>query len=319
MYLAYTAAHWPMHARPADIAKYKGKYDGGYAPIRAARFARMQQLGLLDRSWGLSPQWGDWSKVARKDWEIRCMEVYAAMVDNMDQGIGRLLAALRANGQFDNTLILYLQDNGACAETVGRNPGGGKAKGKGKGLPPMPGPEETFIAYGEGWANVSNTPFRLYKHFVHEGGISTPLIAHWPRGIARRGELEPQPGHLIDIMATCVDLGGGAYPKVRDGRAVQPMEGRSLRPAFTGKTIEREALFWEHESNRALRVGDWKLVAKGADGPWELYDIRRDRTELHDLAGAQPERVREMVATWDRWAVRTHAVPWPWQPAYGGK
>ena len=314
MYLAYTAAHWPMQARPADIARYQGKYDGGYTPIRQARFARMQQLGLLDRAWALSPQWGDWSKVERKDWEARCMEVYAAMIDSMDQGIGRLVAALRTNGKLDNTLILYLQDNGACAENIGRNPGGGKAKAKGPA--PMPGPAESYLGYGEAWANVSSTPFRLYKHFVHEGGIGAPLIAHWPKGIVRRGEIEPQPGHLIDIMTTCVDVARATYPTERDGRKIQPMEGRSLVPAFGGRRIEREALFWEHEGNRALRVGDWKLVAKGADGPWELYDLRRDRTEMNDRATTEPARVREMVATWNRWAARTHAVPWPWKPPY---
>jgi arylsulfatase A-like enzyme len=314
LYLAYTAAHWPMHAKPEDIAKYKGKYDGGYTPVRQARFAKMQQLGILDRAWTLSPQFGDWSKVERKDWEARCMEVYAAMIDNMDQGIGRLVAALRANRQLENTLIFYLQDNGACAETVGRNPGG--AKGKKSGPPPMPGPADTWIGYGEGWANVSSTPFRLYKHYVHEGGIGTPLIAHWPRGIARKGQIETQPGHLIDIMTTAVDVGGGKFPTDRDGKMIQPMEGRSLVPAFAGQTIQREALFWEHEGNRALRIGDWKLVSKGPDGPWELYDMKRDRTEMNDLAPAQPDRVKEMAATWERWAVRTHAVPWPWKPAY---
>jgi arylsulfatase len=310
MYLAYTAAHWPMQARPEDIARYKGKYDGGYTPIREARYARMKQLGLLDPNWGLSPQFGDWSKVERKEWEARCMEVYAAQIDNMDQGIGRLVTALRANGQFDNTLIIYLQDNGACAETIGRNPP------KGKGPAPMPGPAESFIGYGEAWANVSNTPFRLYKHYVHEGGISTPLIAHWPRGITRKGEFEAQPGHLIDVMATCVDVAEAKYPSERDGRKIQPMEGRSLVPAFAGKTIQRDALFWEHEGNRALRIGDWKLVAKGSGGPWELYDLKRDRSELNDLAGAQPVRVNQMIAEWNRWAERTHAIPWPWKPAY---
>jgi arylsulfatase A-like enzyme len=311
MYLAHTAAHWPMHARPADIAKYKGKYDAGYTPIRQQRLEKMQKLGLLDRAWQMSPQFGDWNKVERKEWEARCMEVYAAMIDNMDQGIGRLLAALRANGQFENTLILYLQDNGACAENIGRNPPAAK------GPAPMPGPAETWIGYGEAWANVSSTPFRLYKHFVHEGGIGTPLIAHWPRGIKRKGELEHQPGHLIDVMATAVDVGRAQFPTERDGKKIQPMEGRSLVPAFAGKPIQREALFWEHEGNRALRLGDWKLVAKGSGGPWELYDMKRDRTEMNDLAGAQPARVKEMVATWDRWAERTHAVPWPWKPAYG--
>ncbi|HUR58724.1 MAG TPA: arylsulfatase, partial [Opitutaceae bacterium] len=250
LYLAYTAAHWPMQARESDIAKYRGKYEGGYTPIRQVRLEKMKQLGLLKPEWAVSPQFGDWSKIERKDWEARCMEVYAAMIDNMDQGIGRLVAALQANGQFENTLIVYLQDNGACAENPGRNAAAAKAKKKdegNKGFPAMPGPGDTWIAYGEGWANVSNTPFRLYKHYVHEGGISTPLIAHWPKGIARRGQLEPQPGHLIDVMATCVDLAGGKYPTERSGQRVQPMEGRSLRPAFAGKPIEREAIFWEHE------------------------------------------------------------------------
>ncbi len=312
LYLAHTAAHWPMQARPEDIAKYRGRYEAGYTPIRQARFEKMKRLGIVPSDAALSPQFGDWDKVTRKDWEARCMEVYAAMIDNMDQGIGRLIAALKANGQFDNTLILYLQDNGACAENIGRNP----AAAKGKGPAPMPGPADTWLGYGEAWANVSSTPFRLYKHFVHEGGIGTPLIAHWPRGIRRTGELEHQPGHLIDVMATAVDLAGGVYPKTRDGRAVQPMEGRSLVPAFAGRPIEREALFWEHESNRALRVGDWKLVARGADGPWELYHLGRDRTEMNNLVATEAERVRTMVATWERWAERTHAIPWPWTPSY---
>lgn len=311
MYLAHMAAHWPMHAKPADIAKYRGKYDQGYTPIRQARLEKMRKLGILDASWPLSPQFGDWDKVQRKDWEARCMEVYAAMIDRMDQGIGRLIDALKANGQFDNTLILYLQDNGACAENIGRNPPAAK------GPAPMPGPADTWLGYGEAWANVSSTPFRLYKHFVHEGGIGTPLIAHWPKGIRRPGELEHQPGHLIDIMATCVDVGRAPYPTERDGRKIQPMEGRSLAPAFAGRTIQREAIFWEHESNRALRVGDWKLVAKGAEGPWELYNMKRDRTEMNDLARAEPARVKDMVATWERWAERTHAIPWPWKPQYG--
>ena len=249
------------------------------------------------------------------------MEVYAAMIDSMDQGIGRLIDALKVTGQFENTLILYLQDNGACAENIGRNPAAGKAKAKGKagadGLPPMPGPGDTYMGYGEAWANVSSTPFRLYKHYTHEGGIGTPLIAHWPQGIKRKGEIDHQPGHLIDIMTTAVDVAGVPYPQERDGKKVQPMEGRSLTPAFSGKQIEREALFWEHEGNRALRLGDWKLVAKGTDTPWELFDLRRDRAEMNDLAKAEPERVRQMAATWERWAKRTHAIPWPWKPAYG--
>jgi arylsulfatase len=181
----------------------------------------------------------------------------------------------------------------------------------------MPGAGDTYIAYGEGWANVSNTPFREYKHWVHEGGISTPLIAHWPAGIRRRGELEHQPGHLIDLAATCMQVSGAEYPQEYDGHAIQSLEGRSLTPAFASQRIEREAIYWEHEGNRAIRVGDWKLVAKGPAGAWELYDIAADRTELMNLAAEQPERVRQMVAQWEAWAKRTGTIPWIWKPQYG--
>ncbi len=342
MYVAYTCAHWPMHALERDIARYKGKYDGGYEPIRARRFARLKELGLINPAWDLSPQQGDWSKVAHKAWEARCMEVYAAMIDAMDQGIGRIVKTLRDSGQLDNTLILFLQDNGGCQEAIGR--AGNMTRPAQPTLPKiapdvvrldvrptqnragiptlqgpniMPGPEDTYISYGMSWANVSNTPFREYKHFVHEGGISTPLIAHWPAGIDRRGQIENQSGHLIDIMATCVDLGGAEYPAKNKTGAIPAMEGRSLVPAFAGKPIQREAIFWEHEGNRALRVGKWKLVAKNPAGKWELYDMEKDRTEMHDLAAAQPYRVKEMSGTWAAWAKRTHALPWPWRPQYG--
>jgi arylsulfatase len=312
LYVAYTAAHWPLHAPESESAKYRGKYDAGYGPIRQARFERMRQMGLIDPSWDLSAQAGEWSKVGRKPWEARCMEVYAAQVDRMDQGVGKIVAALTKAQLLDNTLVLYLQDNGACAETVGR------AKKDGQD-PPMPGPADTYLAYGQGWANVSNTPFRHYKHFVHEGGISTPLIAHWPAGIKRPGEVERQPGHLIDLMATCVDLAGADYPQQFQGHKIQPMEGRSLAPAFEGKTIQREAIFWEHEGNRALRVGHWKLVAKDPRGPWELYNMEKDRTEMHDLAAAEAARAEQMAALWEQWAKRTNAIPWPWGKPYGAE
>lgn len=342
LYVAYTSAHWPMHAPPEEIAKYQGKYDGGYEPVRRQRFERLKELGLIRPDWDLSPQVGDWDRVPNKPWESRCMEVYAAMVDRMDQGIGRIVAELRRTRQLDNTLIFFLQDNGACQEEVGRRASPKRAASArmepiaadavrldviprqtrdgspvlmGPGV--MPGPENTYIAYGENWANVCNTPFRLYKHFVHEGGISTPLIAHWPAGIARRGQLEHQPGHLIDIMATCVDVAGAKYPAEFHGQAIRPMEGRSLVPAFEGKPIQRDALFWEHEGNRALRTGPWKLVAKGPRGPWELYDMEKDRTEMHDLATTHPEQVQRMTGLWETWAKRVKATPWPWGKPYG--
>lgn len=341
MYLAFTAAHWPMHALPEDIAKYKGKYDQGYAPIRAARLKRARELGVIKPEWALTPADEDWSKVDNKEWEARCMEVYAAMIDRMDQGIARLVAELKASGQYDNTLIFFLQDNGACAELMGRNsnaaaiakadykPFGpddlqpkvwppmqtrdGRAVRTGPGV--MPGPADTYIAYGRGWANVSNTPFREYKHWVQEGGISTPLVVHWPAAIptARRGKLVDQPGHIIDIAATCVDVAGATPLTEHKGQPIPPLEGVSLRGALTeGKFPRPQPLFWEHEGNRAVREGKWKLVAKGPQSPWELYDMEADRTELHDLAKTETAMVTRLSGQWDAWAMRVNAKPWPW-------
>jgi len=261
------------------------------------------------------------------------------MVDCMDQGIGRIVAELRQQQRLENTLILYLQDNGACAEGTGRGTNA-TARADRPSLPPLspdapqfgsipkqtragwpvrqgygvlPGPDDTYVAYGREWANVSNTPFREYKHWVHEGGIATPLIVHWPAGIppARRNALVSEPGQLPDLMATCLAAAGAVYPTERDGQPILPLEGRSLLPALAGQSVERDGLFWEHEGNRAVRVGPWKLVAKGAKGPWELYDMVTDRAEMHDLAPVQPERVQELAARWERWARRAHVLPRP--------
>ncbi len=334
LYLAFTAAHWPLHALDEDVAKYRGKYDGGYEPIRAARVAKMKELGLIDAKWELSPRKGDWNSVSNKSWEARCMEVYAAQLDRLDQAMGRLVGELRGNGSFDNTLIFFMQDNGGCAEALGRAaPARALTRGEGKaedfiftnhhgthtrdgrpyrtGPEAMPGPEDTYISYGAAWANVSNTPFREYKHWVHEGGISTPLIVHWPRGVAksRRGKLDAQPGHLIDIMATCVDVSGASYPKTVGTNMIQPLEGTSLAPAFKGKSLARKnPIFWEHEGNRAIRDGRWKLVAREND-PWELYDMKADRTEQHDLASSEPRRAKDLSAQWDQWASRANVLP----------
>jgi arylsulfatase A-like enzyme len=336
LYLAYTAAHWPMQALEKDIAKYRGKYDNGYLPIQQARLERLKRLGLLPDQWHPAALTGDWDKVARKKWETRCMEVYAAMIDNMDQGIGRVVAELKRSGRLDNTVILYLQDNGACAEDMGRRAPGdklqtdlkpmgrdelqqkirlpmqtrdGRPVRSGPGV--LPGPPDTYLAYGRNWANVSNTPFREYKHWMHEGGISTPLIVHWPRGLDenRRGKFESQPGHLVDLMATCVALAEAKYPKQFQGNSIKPVEGVSLLPAFAGKPVQRnEPIFWEHESNRAVRDGKWKLVAK-EDQPWELYDMEKDRTEMNDLAAKEPEKVKTLARKWDAWAARANVLP----------
>ncbi|MBU6238625.1 MAG: arylsulfatase [Planctomycetes bacterium] len=336
LYIAYTAAHWPMHALPEDIAKYDGKYDHGYEPIRRARYQKACSLGIIDPAQPLPAGIGDWGKVNDKEWESACMEVYAAMIDRMDQGIGKVIDQLKRSGDYENTVILYMQDNGGCAEGMGRTGNknhpniprpnaptlpamrstdfavaGSVPSQTRDGYPVrmgpnvMPGGDDTYVAYGEAWANVSNTPLREYKHWVHEGGISTPLIVHWPAGIAARGELRTQPGHLIDIAATLQELGQAKYPI-----DATPLEGRSLVPAFANHAIEREAIYWEHEGNRAVRKGDWKLVAKHG-GSWELYDIRADRTESKDLSTSKPEIVAELVELYEKYAARTFVAPWP--------
>jgi arylsulfatase len=341
LYVAYTAAHWPMHALPEDIARYRGKYDVGYGPIRQARLERAARLGLVDFKQGLSLQAEDWDRVPDKAWEAAGMEVYAAMIDCMDQGIGKIVGQLRKSNQLDNTLLFFLQDNGACAELMGRT--GNKqhpniARPDKPTFPPLrpevlnkigsvpqqtrdgypvrmgpkvrPGPADTYVAYGRGWANVSNTPFREYKHWVHEGGISTPLIVHWPRGMLARGELRSHPGHLIDLMATCVDVSGARYPEKVGGVAITPLAGTSLVPAFAGRPLPCRALFWEHEGNRAVRQGDWKLVAKGPGGRWELYNIVADRVEQNDLAARMPEKVKELAEQWENHARQAQVFPW---------
>ena len=342
LYTAFTAAHWPMHALPEDIAKYQGKFDGGYSVSRQAHLTNLKQLGLLPSDWTVTPQVGDWSKVTDKAWEARCMEVYAAMVDRMDQGIGRIISELNRQKMLENTLIFYLQDNGGCAENTGRSgsqlhpdqlrsdkptldplpldallPAGSTPPQTRDGYPVrmgrkvMPGPEDTYVAYGEAWANVSNTPFREYKHWVHEGGIATPLIVHWPTGISdnQRGKFVSQPGHLIDIMATCIDVAGARYPTTKNEHNVKPPEGVSLVPAFVANPLKRvRPLFWEHEGNRAVRDGKWKLVAK-ENKPWELYDMEKDRTEMNDLSSTFPDKVSELTRQWNDYAARCNVLP----------
>jgi arylsulfatase len=340
MYVPYTAPHWPMHALPEDIARYKGRYDGGWDALRGERHKRMIEMGIIESKWKTTPRdpaAPPWTEAKDKRWFARRMEVYAAMVDCLDQGVGRIVAELKRTGDFENTLIFFLADNGGCAEEYGSR---GKVKpdpskpvvlkpmGKNElqtkmqptvtrdgrpvrtGYGVMPGPADTYIAYGKPWANASNTPFRLYKHWVHEGGISTPLIAHWPAQIKSRGKLRHQPGHLIDIMATCVDVARAEYPSEYKGNKITPMEGRSLVPAFYNKPIEREAIYWEHEGNRAVRQGKWKLVSKHPGG-WELFDLDADRTELNNLSEKYPQKVEQLKAMYESWAARCGVRPWP--------
>jgi arylsulfatase A-like enzyme len=301
LYLAYTSPHWPLHAHPQDIAKYRGKYMEGWDVLRERRRKRMIELGVLDASVPLSPRdpkaraWEDVRDKPARDLE---MAVYAAQIDRMDQGIGKVIAKLKETGALENTLILFLADNGGCAEAINSGQ---------PGVPP--GPKESFKSYGLPWANASNTPFRMFKHWVHEGGISTPLIAHWPGQIAP-GAITHQPGHLIDIMATCLELTGAKYPEEFNGRKITPLEGKSLVSIFNGQQHQsHQAIFWEHEGNRAVREGDWKLVALN-NGAWELYDISKDRAELNNLAEKEPQRVKRMAEMYDNWAKRAGVVPW---------
>jgi arylsulfatase A-like enzyme len=320
LYLAYTAPHWPLHAPEVEIRKYQEVYREGWDAVRARRHRRMLEMGLVQDSWGLSPRDPDvpaWENEPEKEWQARRMAVYAAQIDRMDQGIGRVLRKIREIGEEENTLVLFLADNGGCAEPIEANFRNLQGKVRTVGdqvvnygnLPSiLPGPATTFQSYGRGWANVSNTPLRLYKSIVHEGGIATPLIASWPSVIPGGNRLEQQVGHVIDLMPTCLDACRARYPKEYAGHRILPAEGISLLPALrAGKKTTRKALFWEHFGNRAVRSGDWKLVAQKSHG-WELYNLREDRTELNNLASRHPDRVAGLNGLYEAWAERCEVL-----------
>lgn len=323
IYAAFTAPHWPLHALEEDIAKYEGVYEQGWDAIREARYKRMVGMGLIQKGWSLSPRdrrAPAWESIGEeRAWRTRQMMVYAAMIDRMDQAIGRIMQTMDDAGRADNTLFMFLSDNGGCEENV-RMPGikrfatGQDTSNWGNRKDVMPGGPKTFQSYAIPWANASNTPYRWYKSEVHEGGIATPLVVNWPAGISEpmRGKLVHDPGHVIDLMATCVAVSGGEYPGQRAGKDVVPMQGVSLDPSFLGKAIERDQpLFFEHEGNRAIRDRKWKLV-KLRNKPWELYDLEADRTELDDLASEHPERVKALAKAWQSWAEEAKVSPGPW-------
>ena len=305
LHLCHNAPHFPLQAPKESIEAFRGQYLEGWGAIRDRRYARMQELGIIDAAWQKAPRpaavrpWAEVPQEERQRFD-HLMAVYAATVQRMDQAIGDLVAGLKQRGVFEDTLILFMSDNGGNAE-AGPN---GRTKGD-----PTTADSDWFC--GESWAFPQNTPFRLFKHYNHEGGIATPLIAHWPRGFAAKGELRHEPGHLIDVMATCVEVSGAVYPASHKGQKILPMEGRSLVPVFAGGRVEREALFWEHEGNAAVRAGDWKLVRKGRRGAWELYNMKADRTELHDLAMQEPAKASELAALWEAWAERAKVKPYP--------
>lgn len=309
LYLAYNAPHWPLHAKKQDIQKYVGKYIKGWDIIRQERYKHQLEMGIVKSQWGLSDRdpgvraWDALTDEQKQQLDYR-MAVYAAQIDCVDQNVGKLVDTLKAMGKFDNTLILFLSDNGGCAEPY-KDLGGGEFERIND--PNVWG----SISYGQGWANVSNTPFRLFKVCVHEGGISTPLIAHWPAQIKdQRGKLTDHCGYLIDIMPTILDVSRATYPDEYNGRKIYPLEGISLLPVFeTGKGQEHEWMFWEHESNCAVRHDKWKAIQKYDTGKWELYNIEEDRTERHNLADEKPNIVNELARAWYAWAKAKHVIP----------
>ena len=325
LYVAYTAPHWPLQAPEADIAKYRKTYAAGWDVIRSNRYQRQIELGIIPKSWPLSPRDSrvpDWSEAKNKEWEANRMATYAAMIDRMDRGIGHILAKLKETGAEKNTLVIFLSDNGACDENIqsnwydvpSRTRDGRPVKVGNQDPTVMAGPDDVWQSYGAAWANVSDTPLRLHKHFTHEGGIATPFIARWPAVMKQSGRISQQLGHITDIMATVVELADIKHPTNHHGHAILPLEGKSLRSVFTGQEQPRTApIFWEHEGNRAVRHQQWKLVARhGRD--WELYDVEADRTELKNLAATQPQKVQELSTLYDAWAKRCHVVPFDQLP-----
>jgi arylsulfatase len=300
LYMAYNAPHWPLQAPPAEIEKHRGKYDAGWQSIREARFKRMRELKIVDENTQMAPMdrgeakpWGELSADKRTEWSRR-MEIYAAMVSIMDANVGRLVAELDKLGVANDTLFLFVSDNGGAAE----DPHRGKPDAE-------LGTRDSFWGYARPWATVSNTPWRLHKVTAYEGGISTPMVAHWPGGIpaAANGSLVRSPAHLIDLLPTFAELAGATPPGKPEGQSIARMirgeEGNADR-----------TLCWEHEGNRAIRKGNWKLVQLANAPAWELFDIAKDRAEQHDLAAARPEVVKELSAEYDRWAERCGVVPW---------
>jgi arylsulfatase len=308
LYLPFVSPHFPLMAPVEEIARFKGKYLAGWDAIRKARLDRQKQLGVVAPDTVLPerlPNTYNWDKLPpeARDRFDTLMAIYAAVIARMDRAVGTLVQRLRDAGELDNTLILFMSDNGGNAES------GPDGRTLGSGAPG--GPNSTVFA-GMEWATLQNTPFQYFKHYTEEGGISTPLIAHWPRGIEPRlnGTWNRTPAHLIDIMPTVAQIVGAAYPKVNKGHQIVPMQGVSLQPAFAGRPVVRgKPIFFEHEGNRAVRDGKWKLVAR-FNQPWQLFDIEADRTELHDLAAAQPERTAAMAAQWDAWARASYVDPW---------
>lgn len=311
LYLAYTAPHWPLQAPQEDIDKYKGRYMDGWQNLREQRYEKMKELGIIHEECVLSPQdsrsWDSLDSAKMIESDLR-RSIYSAMVDRMDQNIGKLMTYLKENNLYDNTLILFLSDNGACAEfnDLGSGPASQLETKTGY-----------VLSYGKFWANASNTPFREYKHWVHEGGISTPLIVHWPNGLSakNKGTVIHEYGFLPDIMATFCEAANTTYPETYNGNTIPATAGKSMLPLITGKskTVHQgQPIYWEHEGNKAVRMGSYKLVLKHSnkDEKWELYDLEQDRSELINLELKEPEKAEEMKKLWEEWASDVKVKPW---------
>jgi arylsulfatase A-like enzyme len=332
MYVAYTAPHWPMQAPEADIDRYRDVYNVGWDVIRQQRYDRQVAIGMSKKQWGLSPRAfltslndgdskvGPWVTAPAKAWQARRMAIYAAMIEIMDRGIGRIMSELRDKGLDDNTMVMFLSDNGACQEQVKpdwydipSHTRDGRAIVVGNLSNLWPGSETVFQSYGPAWANASNTPLRRFKHFTEEGGISTPFVVRWPGIVNQAGQIQhDQIGDVIDLMPTVLAAADATYPTSNRGHTIWPEEGISLLPVIEGgATIPRPVpLCWEHEGNRAARIGDWKVLAAHGE-PWQLYNIPNDRTEMHDLSAKYPQKVRELRAAYDAWEKRVGVEEWP--------
>jgi len=327
MYVAYTAPHWPLHALEEDVKKYLGRFDAGWDELRRERLERLVASGIISENWPLTdrdPRVPAWDDVEHKEWEAVRMAVYAAQLDRMDQGVGRIVDELKVQGIFDDTVVIFLSDNGGCAEEMpietakefvttyvsfDAETRDGREVRPGNDPSIVPGPEDTYATYGRSWANLSNTPFREYKHWIHEGGIATPFIVSWPAGLGTEPSLRTQPHQLTDVMSTVLEIAGARYPDTHPGRQVLPAEGVSMLPTLRdGATDDERMLFWEHEGNCGVRRGALKLVKK-YEQDWELYDMVRDRTELTDIAADHPDVVAEFSAAYDAWAERCGVIP----------
>ncbi len=313
-YVAFSAAHWPMHAPEKSIQKYIDRYKDGWEKLRNDRYARMLEMGIIDeKRWPLPPMESrvqDWETIDHKPWRIRNMAIYAAMVDHMDRAVGRIVGALRKTKQLDNTLIMYMHDNGGCSEHLGGNGWNtatnviawAKANGKkfyiGDHYDVPNGGPLTYGSVGHNWANAQNTPLRRYKSNVHEGGACTPSIMHWPAGMKHRGKITTQRGHVVDMIATCMELSGAKYPTEFDGKKIAPHESLSLVPVITGgKQPHDHAYYFNHNGTHAVIRGDWKVIRE-RKGKWHLYNLTANRTETEDLADANPEIVEQLTALW---------------------